>query len=57
LAPVYLEESEIEKILRYEPFDEKLEHFKNLFVVQIFTEMVYIDVIVAPPCSVKTYAK
>ncbi|MDR1339014.1 MAG: site-specific integrase [Prevotellaceae bacterium] len=42
--PVYLEESEIGKILHYEPFNEKLEHVKDLFVFQIFTGMAYIDV-------------
>jgi site-specific recombinase XerD len=41
--PVYLEEPEINSILGYVPFNEKLQHVKDLFVFQIFTGMAYID--------------
>jgi site-specific recombinase XerD len=41
--PTYLEESEIKKILEYVPFNEKLEHVKDLFVFQIFTGMAFVD--------------
>ena len=34
-APVFLEEQDIQKILDYIPFNEKLQHIKDLFVFQI----------------------
>jgi integrase len=43
-APTYLEEPEIKMILDYIPFNETLQHIKDLFVFQIFTGMAYIDV-------------
>jgi len=43
--PIFLDESEIKKIVDYIPVNEKLQHVKDLFVFQIFTGMAYIDVI------------
>jgi len=41
--PVFLVENEIEKILNYEPVNEKLHKVKDLFVFQIFTGVAYVD--------------
>ena len=43
--PVYLTESEIQKILDYSPVNDKLRQVKDLFVFQMFTGMAYIDVL------------
>ena len=41
--PVYLDESEIAKIIDYKPTTERMERVKDLFIFQIFTGMAYID--------------
>ncbi|MDR1454662.1 MAG: site-specific integrase [Tannerella sp.] len=42
-TPVYLDESELKKMLEYVPLNEKLQKVKDLFVFQCFTGMAYID--------------
>jgi site-specific recombinase XerD len=41
--PTFLEEHEIDKILNYQPVNDKLQHVKDLFVFQIFTGLSFID--------------
>jgi len=41
--PTFLEQSEIDKILKYSPVSEKLQHVKDLFVFQMFTGLAFID--------------
>jgi site-specific recombinase XerD len=42
-SPICLDESEIEKILLYNPENEKLQKVKDLFVFQCFSGMAYVD--------------
>jgi len=41
--PTFLEQGEIDKILNYNPVNEKLQEVKDLFVFQMFTGLAYID--------------
>ncbi len=41
--PVFLLESEVEKLKNWKPVNEKLEHVKDMFIFQCFTGMAYID--------------
>ena len=41
--PTYLEDFEIKKIMGYEPLNDKLCHVKDLFIIQCFTGLSYID--------------
>lgn len=41
--PVFLIESEVEKIKKWKPVSEKLEHVKDMFIFQCFTGMAYVD--------------
>jgi len=43
--PTFLELKEINKILKYEPVNEKLQYVKDLFVFQMFTGLAFIDLI------------
>jgi site-specific recombinase XerD len=41
--PVFLLESEIEKIKNWNPVSEKLEHVRDMFIFQCFTGMAFVD--------------
>jgi site-specific recombinase XerD len=41
--PTYLNEEDIDRILKYNPANEKLEKAKDLFIFQMFTGMAYVD--------------
>jgi integrase len=42
--PVYLTEKEIERVLDFEPNNERIERVKDLFIFQMFTGMAYVDI-------------
>jgi Site-specific recombinase XerD len=42
--PTYLEEVEIQQIINWKPVNEKLEKVKDLFILQCFTGLAYIDI-------------
>jgi len=41
--PTFLEQSEIDKILNYNPINKKLQQVKDLFVFQMFTGLAFVD--------------
>lgn len=43
--PVFLIESEIQKIKDWEPVNDKLQHVKDMFIFQCFTGMAYVDMV------------